>query len=101
MGAVTPETVPEVETTIIADATGTIGSMTVAVGVAHNSGSRVLEVSPSIGASSADGGAATTGNGNSDVIPRSEIAETKPPYVCPGCFIHTYSNNMINRFHAQ
>jgi hypothetical protein len=35
------------------------------------------------------------------VIPRSEIAETKPPYVCPGCFIHTYSNNMINRFHVQ
>jgi hypothetical protein len=32
------------------------------------------------------------------VIPRSEVAETKPPYVCPGCFIHTYSNNMINRF---
>jgi hypothetical protein len=34
------------------------------------------------------------------VIPRSEIAETKPPYVCPGCFIHTYSNNMINRCHV-
>jgi hypothetical protein len=29
------------------------------------------------------------------VIPRSEIAGTKHPYVCPGCFIHTYSNNMI------
>jgi hypothetical protein len=25
----------------------------------------------------------------------------KPPYVCPGCFIHTYSNNMINRCHIQ
>jgi hypothetical protein len=35
------------------------------------------------------------------VIPRSEIAGTKPPYVCLGCFIHTYSNNMINRFHVQ
>jgi hypothetical protein len=35
------------------------------------------------------------------VIPRSEIEGTKPPYVCPGCFIHTYSNNMINRFHVQ
>jgi hypothetical protein len=35
------------------------------------------------------------------VIPRSEIAGTKPPYVCPGCFIYTYSNNMINRFHVQ
>jgi hypothetical protein len=35
------------------------------------------------------------------VIPRSEIAETKPRYVCPGCFIHTYSNNMINRFHVR
>jgi hypothetical protein len=35
-----------------------------------------------------------------DVIPRSEIAGTKPTYVCPGCFIHTYSNNMINRFHV-
>jgi hypothetical protein len=35
------------------------------------------------------------------VIPHSEIAGTKPPYVCPGCFIHTYSNNMINRFHVQ
>jgi hypothetical protein len=34
------------------------------------------------------------------VIPRSEIAGTKPPYVCPGCFIHTYSNKMINRFHV-
>jgi hypothetical protein len=34
-------------------------------------------------------------------IPHSEIARTKPPYVCPGCFIHTYSNNMINRFHVQ
>jgi hypothetical protein len=36
-----------------------------------------------------------------NVIPHSEIVETKPPYVCPGCFIHTYSNNMINRFHVQ
>jgi hypothetical protein len=36
-----------------------------------------------------------------NVIPRSEIAGTKPPYVCSGCFIHTYSNNMINRFHVQ
>jgi hypothetical protein len=35
------------------------------------------------------------------VIPRSEIAGMKPPYVCPGCFIHMYSNNMINRFHVQ
>jgi hypothetical protein len=34
------------------------------------------------------------------IIPRSEIAETKPPYVCPGYFIHTYSNNMINRCHV-
>jgi hypothetical protein len=24
------------------------------------------------------------------VIPHSEIAETKPPYVCPECLIHTY-----------
>jgi hypothetical protein len=30
---------------------------------------------------------------SSIVIPHSEIAGTKPPYVCPGCFIHTYSNN--------
>jgi hypothetical protein len=36
-----------------------------------------------------------------DVIPHSEIAGTKPPYVCPGCFIHTYSHNMINRFHVR
>jgi hypothetical protein len=35
------------------------------------------------------------------VIPCSEIEGTKPPYVCAGCFIHTYSNNMINRFHVQ
>jgi hypothetical protein len=35
------------------------------------------------------------------VIPHSEIAGMKPPYVCPGCFIHTYSNNMINKFHVQ
>jgi hypothetical protein len=34
------------------------------------------------------------------VIPRSERVGTKPPYMCPGCFIHTYSNNMINRFHV-
>jgi hypothetical protein len=36
-----------------------------------------------------------------NVTPHSEIAGMKPPYVCPGCFIHTYSNNMINRFHVQ
>jgi hypothetical protein len=35
------------------------------------------------------------------VTPHSKVAGTKPPYVCPGCFIHTYSNNMINRFHVQ
>jgi hypothetical protein len=35
------------------------------------------------------------------VIPCFEIVGTKPPYVCPGCFIHTYSNNMINKFHVQ
>jgi hypothetical protein len=38
---------------------------------------------------------------STSVKPRSEIVKTKPPYVCPGCFIHTYSNNMINRFHVQ
>jgi hypothetical protein len=31
------------------------------------------------------------------ITPHSEIAEMKPPYVCPGCLIHMYSNNMINR----
>jgi hypothetical protein len=36
-----------------------------------------------------------------NVIPHSEIAEMKPPYVFPGCFIHTYSNHMINRCHIQ
>jgi hypothetical protein len=35
------------------------------------------------------------------VIPRSEKAEMKPPYVCPGCLNHTYSNNMINKFHVH
>jgi hypothetical protein len=35
------------------------------------------------------------------VIPHSEITETKPPYVCLGCLIHTYSNNMINKCHIQ
>jgi hypothetical protein len=35
------------------------------------------------------------------VIPRSEKEGTKPPYVCPGCSNHTYSNNMITRFHVQ
>jgi hypothetical protein len=35
------------------------------------------------------------------VIPHSEITEMKPPYVCSGCLIHTYSNNMINRCHIQ
>jgi hypothetical protein len=34
-------------------------------------------------------------------IPRSENEGTKPPYVCPGCSNHTYSNNMITRFHVQ
>jgi hypothetical protein len=38
---------------------------------------------------------------NTNVISRSEIVGTKPPYVCPGCFIHTYSNNMIKRLHVQ
>jgi hypothetical protein len=36
-----------------------------------------------------------------DVIPRSEKEGTKPPYVCPGYSNHTYSNNMITRFHVQ
>jgi hypothetical protein len=35
------------------------------------------------------------------VIPRSEKEGMKPPYVCPGCSNHTYSNNMITRFHVQ
>jgi hypothetical protein len=35
------------------------------------------------------------------VIPHSEKEGTKPPYVCPGCSNHTYSNNMITRFHVQ
>jgi hypothetical protein len=35
------------------------------------------------------------------VIPRSEKEGTKPPYVCPGYSNHTYSNNMITRFHVQ
>jgi hypothetical protein len=34
---------------------------------------------------------------NDDVIPRSKKAETKPPYVSPGCSNYTYNNNMINR----
>jgi hypothetical protein len=44
---------------------------------------------------------ATDLRGFEPVKPRSEIAGTKPPYMCSGCFIHTYSNNMINRFHVQ
>jgi hypothetical protein len=35
------------------------------------------------------------------VIPRSEKEGMKPPYVCPRCSNHTYSNNMITRFHVQ
>jgi hypothetical protein len=35
------------------------------------------------------------------VIPRSEKEGMKPLYVCPGCSNHTYSNNMITRFHVQ
>jgi hypothetical protein len=35
------------------------------------------------------------------VIPHSEKEGTKPPYVCPGCSNHTYSNNMITRFHVE
>jgi hypothetical protein len=38
---------------------------------------------------------------NCIVIPHSEREGTKPPYVCPGCSNHTYSNNMITRFHVQ
>jgi hypothetical protein len=41
-----------------------------------------------------------TRRGSSSVTPRSDIAGTKPPHMCPGCFIHTYSNNMINIFHV-
>jgi hypothetical protein len=40
-------------------------------------------------------------NRNLPVIPRSEKEGMKPPYVCPGCSNHTYSNNMITRFHVQ
>jgi hypothetical protein len=29
------------------------------------------------------------------VVPQSEKVRPKPLYVCPGCSIHTYSNNMI------
>jgi hypothetical protein len=29
------------------------------------------------------------------------ISGTKPSYVCPVCFIHTYNNNMINIFYVQ
>jgi hypothetical protein len=35
------------------------------------------------------------------VVPHFEKAETKPPYVCPGCLNHTYNNNMINKCHVQ
>jgi hypothetical protein len=35
------------------------------------------------------------------VTPRSEKEGMKPPYVCPGCSNHTYSNNMITRIHVQ
>jgi hypothetical protein len=35
------------------------------------------------------------------VITRSEKVGTKPPYMCPGCSNHTYSNNMITRFYVQ
>jgi hypothetical protein len=35
------------------------------------------------------------------VVPHSEKEGTKPPYVCPGCSNHMYSNNMITRFHVQ
>jgi hypothetical protein len=38
---------------------------------------------------------------DASVIPRSEKEGTKPPYVCPGCSNHTYSNNMITRIHVQ
>jgi hypothetical protein len=35
------------------------------------------------------------------VIPSSKKEGTKPPYVCPRCSNHTYSNNMITRFYVQ
>jgi hypothetical protein len=37
----------------------------------------------------------------STVIPHFEKEGMKPPYVCPGCSNHTYSNNMITRIHVQ
>jgi hypothetical protein len=35
------------------------------------------------------------------VIPHSEKAEMKPPYMCPGCSNHMYNNNMINMCHVR
>jgi hypothetical protein len=37
----------------------------------------------------------------SHVVPHSRKAETKPPYMCPGCSNHRYNNNMINKCHVQ
>jgi hypothetical protein len=34
-------------------------------------------------------------------IPRSEKAEMKSPYMCPGCSNHTYNNNMINMCYVR
>jgi hypothetical protein len=59
------------------------------------------DISNSIAARSLESGSLVSAEDSRSVIPRSEIVGTKPPYVCPGCFIHTYSNNMINRFHVQ
>jgi hypothetical protein len=36
-----------------------------------------------------------TESNSNDVIPRFVRLEPKPIYVCPGCSIHTYNNNMI------
>jgi hypothetical protein len=41
------------------------------------------------------------GDKEMDVVPYSEKAEMKPPYICLGCLNHTYNNNMINRCHVQ
>jgi hypothetical protein len=53
------------------------------------------------GARAIDHGRCMEAGGVCGVIPRFEKVETKPPYVCPGCSNHTYSNNMINMCHVR
>jgi hypothetical protein len=121
MGPPSPRTVPETNTTTSVGATTSSTTSEVAAsGPTASTGPTVGAPSyqPQMSAATAsvgdDGntvkelevivrhlGLRAPGDVSHSVIPRSEKEGTKPPYVCPECSNHTYSNNMITRFHVQ